>query len=120
MVPGSDPPRGDPTETVFEKKRHYPLVLIPYPPGINSWHFIPSIPILMPVVYFLKKEYIMQQKQSVERLITPCELTEILGLKRSCIYKILRSGELPCVRVTTGERKLSLRVRPSTLGKWMK
>jgi excisionase family DNA binding protein len=56
----------------------------------------------------------------MESLLTPKQLTEILGLKRSCIYRMLRSGELPCVRVTTGARKLSLRVRPSALEKWLK
>jgi excisionase family DNA binding protein len=56
----------------------------------------------------------------VENLLTAKQITEILGLKRSCVYKMLRSGELPCVRVTTGARKLSLRVRPSILEKWLK
>jgi excisionase family DNA binding protein len=56
----------------------------------------------------------------MENLLTPKQLTEILGLKRSCIYRMLRTGELPCVRVTKGERKLSLRVRPSALEKWLK
>jgi excisionase family DNA binding protein len=56
----------------------------------------------------------------MESLLTPKQLTEILGLKRSCVYRMLRSGELPCVCVTTGERKLSLRVRPSMLEKWLK
>ncbi len=62
----------------------------------------------------------MHQKEAMERLLTPGELTEILGLKRSCIYRMLRSGELPCVRVTSGHRKMSLRVRPSALEKWLK
>jgi excisionase family DNA binding protein len=62
----------------------------------------------------------MNQRESPEKLLTPSELTEILGLKRSCIYRMLRSGQLPCVRVAAGERKLSLRVRPSALEKWLK
>jgi excisionase family DNA binding protein len=56
----------------------------------------------------------------MENLLTPKQLTQILGLRRSCIYRMLRSGELPCVRVATGARKLSLRVRPSALEKWLK
>jgi excisionase family DNA binding protein len=62
----------------------------------------------------------MQQKATLEKLLTPAELTEILGLKRSCVYRMLRSGELPAVRVAAGERKLSLRVRPSQLERWLK
>jgi excisionase family DNA binding protein len=62
----------------------------------------------------------MERNISIERLIKPSELTSILGLKRSAIYRMLRSGEIPSVRVTSGERKLSLRVRPSALAVWMK
>jgi len=62
----------------------------------------------------------VDKKRTVEKLLTPSELTEILGLKRSCVYRMLRSGQLPCVRVATGDRKLSLRVRPSELEKWLK
>jgi excisionase family DNA binding protein len=55
-----------------------------------------------------------------ERLIRPSELCEILGLKRSCVYGLLRSGQIPCIAVTRGRQKLSLRVRPSDLEKWLK
>jgi excisionase family DNA binding protein len=62
----------------------------------------------------------MEQRHTVEKLITPSELSNILGLKRSCVYRMLRSGQIPSVRVTSGERKLSLRVRPSALELWIK
>lgn len=61
----------------------------------------------------------MEQRQIMERLITPTELAEILGLKRSVTYRMLRSGQVPAIRVTGSERKLSLRVRPSDLQKWL-
>jgi excisionase family DNA binding protein len=62
----------------------------------------------------------MEQRQLMERLITPTELAGILGLKRSVTYRMLRSGQIPSVRVTNSERKLSLRVRPSDLQRWLK
>jgi excisionase family DNA binding protein len=67
-----------------------------------------------------RAEHTMQYKESLEKLITPAELTQILGLKRSCVYRMLRSGLIPSICVSTGERKLSLRVRPSALEKWLK
>jgi excisionase family DNA binding protein len=62
----------------------------------------------------------METKTSVERLICPKELAEILCLKRSCIHRLLRSGAIPSIAVAAGARKLSLRVRPSALERWMK
>ena len=62
----------------------------------------------------------MEQRHAIEKLITPSELTSILGLRRSVVYRMLRSGQIPSVRVTSGERKLSLRVRPSALAAWLK
>jgi excisionase family DNA binding protein len=62
----------------------------------------------------------MEYRHTIEKLITPAELGQLLGLKRSCIYRMLRSGQIPSVRVTSGGRKLSLRVRPSELERWLK
>jgi predicted DNA-binding transcriptional regulator AlpA len=62
----------------------------------------------------------MESKSTLERLLKPSELAEILGLKRSCIYNLLRSGQVPCIAVASGARKLSLRVRPSDLAKWLR
>lgn len=62
----------------------------------------------------------MELKNQIEKLITPSELTTILGLKRSVVYRMLRSGQIPAVRVTNGQRKMSLRVRPSALAAWMR
>jgi|GEM_PF-1932124 excisionase family DNA binding protein len=61
----------------------------------------------------------MESKNTPERLLKPSELTEILGLKRSCVYGMLRSGQIPCIAVASGARKLSLRVRPSDLKRWL-
>ena len=55
----------------------------------------------------------------IERLLTPKEIASILGLGRSRVYWMLRTGELPSIRVS-GRRKLSLRVRPSDLDKWLR
>lgn len=62
----------------------------------------------------------MESKNILERLLKPSELTEILGLKRSCVYGLLRSGQIPAIAVAQGARKLSLRVRPSDLHRWIK
>ena len=62
----------------------------------------------------------MESRNTLERLLKPSELTEILGLKRSCVYSLLRSGQIPSIAVASGARKLSLRVRPSDLQRWLK
>jgi excisionase family DNA binding protein len=62
----------------------------------------------------------MEQKQTVEKLLSPADLAHILGLKKSCIYRMLSTGEIPSVIVTNGGRKRSFRVRPSLLEKWLK
>jgi excisionase family DNA binding protein len=56
----------------------------------------------------------------MEKLLTPHQVSEVLGLKRSCIYAMLRRGEIPAVRVRSGERKLYLRVRPAVLERWLR
>jgi excisionase family DNA binding protein len=62
----------------------------------------------------------MESKNNLEQLLKPSEVTEILGLKRSCVYGLLRSGQIPSIAVASGARKLSLRVRPSDLQRWLK
>jgi excisionase family DNA binding protein len=57
---------------------------------------------------------------AIERLFTPAQICEILGLRRSCVYRMLRSGEIPAVRVRSGGRRLYLRVRPSALERWLR
>lgn len=67
-----------------------------------------------------EKEAIVESRPNIEKLLRPSELTEILGLKRSCIYRMLKSGAIPSIAVAGGDRKFSLRVRPSQLEKWLK
>ena len=55
----------------------------------------------------------------IERLLTPKEVATILQLGKSRVYGMLRSGELPSIRVS-GSKKLSLRVHPSMLKQWLK
>lgn len=57
--------------------------------------------------------------EPLEKLLRPKEVASILGLKPPCIYRMLRTGELPSVTVKTGKRKAFLRVRPSALEKWL-
>ena len=56
----------------------------------------------------------------MERLIKPKELSEILGLGKSVVYRMLASGCIPCILVTNGERRRSFRVRSQELEGWMK
>ena len=61
----------------------------------------------------------MEIEHEIEKLITPQELTDILRLKQSFVYRLLRLGQIPSVRVTNGKRKQSLRVSPRALRKWL-
>ena len=56
----------------------------------------------------------------IEHLITPQELGEILGLRRSRVHRMLATGELPSIIVSKGAKRRVFRVRPSDLTKWMK
>ena len=58
-------------------------------------------------------------KNDIERLISPKELGEVLGLRRSKIHRMLRSGEIPSVIVAKGVKRSVLRVKPSVLAAWM-
>jgi len=59
-------------------------------------------------------------RSELERLLKPKELMVILSLGRSATYRLLATGELPSVIVTSGARKRSFRVRPSDLERWLK
>ena len=56
----------------------------------------------------------------MDRLIKPRELSEILGLGKSVVYRMLASGCIPCVLVTNGKRRRSFRVRSQELEKWVR
>lgn len=56
----------------------------------------------------------------MEKMIRPCELQQVLGLGKSVIYRMLATGEIPCVIVTNGRRRRSFRVRPADLERWMR
>jgi len=57
---------------------------------------------------------------SLEKLLGPKEVGEILGLKKSKVAQMLASGEIPSLIVAAGERRRVFRVRPSALSNWMK
>jgi excisionase family DNA binding protein len=57
--------------------------------------------------------------QSIEKLLGPKEVGEVLGLRRSKIHRMLASGEIPSVIVAQGTRRRVFRVKPSVLQKWL-
>jgi excisionase family DNA binding protein len=57
---------------------------------------------------------------SLEPLLDPNEICEILNLRRSKIHRMIASGEIPSVIVSQGTRRRIFRVRPSDLAKWIK
>ncbi|HTY60748.1 MAG TPA: helix-turn-helix domain-containing protein [Acidobacteriota bacterium] len=58
--------------------------------------------------------------ETIEKLLGPNEVGEILNLRRSKIHQMIASGEIPSVIVAQGSRRRVFRVRPSELVKWMK
>ncbi len=55
----------------------------------------------------------------IEKLMTPAQIAEVLGFRRSKVYQMLAAGELPAMIISKGARRRVFRVRPSTLQKWM-
>jgi excisionase family DNA binding protein len=58
--------------------------------------------------------------ESIEKLLEPKEVGEILNLRRSKIHQMIASGEIPSVIVSQGACRRVFRVKPSDLAKWMK
>jgi excisionase family DNA binding protein len=58
--------------------------------------------------------------ESIEKLLGPKEVGEILKLRRSKIHRMIASGEIPSVIVSQGPHRRVFRVKPSELAKWMK
>jgi len=58
--------------------------------------------------------------ESIEKLLGPKEVGEILNLRRSKIHQMIASGEIPSVIVAQGARRRVFRVKPSELARWMK
>ncbi len=58
--------------------------------------------------------------ETIEKLLGPKEVGEILNLRRSKIHQMIASGEIPSVIVAQGSRRRVFRVRPSELARWMK
>jgi hypothetical protein len=57
--------------------------------------------------------------RSIEKLLDPKQVGEIIGLRRSKVYRMLATGEIPCIIVAQGERRRIFRVRPSDLANWL-
>jgi excisionase family DNA binding protein len=58
--------------------------------------------------------------ESIEKLLGPKEVADILNLRRSKIHRMIASGEIPSVIVSQGACRRVFRVKPSELVKWMK
>ena len=58
--------------------------------------------------------------ESIEKLLGPKEVGEILNLRRSKIHQMIASGEIPSVIVAQGACRRVFRVKPSDLVKWIK
>lgn len=58
--------------------------------------------------------------ESIEKLLGPKEVGEILKLRRSKIHRMIATGEIPSVIVSQGPQRRVFRVKPSELAKWMK
>jgi excisionase family DNA binding protein len=56
----------------------------------------------------------------IEKLLSPQEVGQLIGLQRSKIHRMLASGEIPCLIVAQGARRRVFRVKPSVLLQWMK
>jgi excisionase family DNA binding protein len=57
---------------------------------------------------------------TIEKLLTPVEVCDIINLKRSKVHRLITSGEIPSLIVSQGVRRRTFRIRPSDLISWMK
>jgi excisionase family DNA binding protein len=55
-----------------------------------------------------------------ERLLNAKEVAEILGIKKTMVYRLLDEGVIPCLNITDSPCRRTLRVRPSALQTWLK
>ena len=58
-------------------------------------------------------------KAVCERLLNAREVAEILGVKKTMVYRLLSEGTIPTVNITDSPCRRTLRVRPSALQKWI-
>ncbi len=61
----------------------------------------------------------MDDKSTVEKMLTPTQVGEVLGFRKSKIHSMIVSGEIPSVMVARGVRRRVFRVRPSALRQWV-
>ena len=50
-----------------------------------------------------------EQLITIQRLLTPAEVAEILGISAKTVHKLVRDGGLGCVQVTSKERRFTER-----------
>lgn len=55
-----------------------------------------------------------------DKLLTPKQVAEILGVAVSTVHKMSYRNELPCVVLRQGKRKSIVRFRKKTLEAWIK
>lgn len=55
-----------------------------------------------------------------EKLLTPKDVSEILCVAVSTVYKWAYSGDLPCIFIHGSKRKATVRFRPTAIEEWLK
>jgi excisionase family DNA binding protein len=61
-----------------------------------------------------------KSRETLETLLGPREVGEILNLRRSKIHRMIACGEIPSLIISRGAKRRVFRVRPSDLEKWLK
>jgi excisionase family DNA binding protein len=54
-----------------------------------------------------------------ERLLNAKEVAEILGVRKTMVYRLMGDGTIPTVNISDSPCRRTLRVRPSVLQKWI-
>jgi excisionase family DNA binding protein len=62
----------------------------------------------------------LMRKKRMEEMLSPKQLAKLMNVSLAKVYLMLVTGELKSVMIARGQRKKTLRVRPSDLEKFMK
>jgi len=55
----------------------------------------------------------------MDKVLNAVEVAEILGIKKSTVYKLLNEGSIPSFSITDSPSRRTLRVRVHDLEKWV-
>jgi excisionase family DNA binding protein len=53
------------------------------------------------------------------QLLSPQQVAELLAVSRSTVDRMVASGRLPSIPITSGKRKTSYRIRRTALEEWI-